>query len=157
MPNNLSPELLSQLFAQQSDDPFLTLVTLSHPDFASDIRLVNNTVNITSNGLLFQAFPMRIVLPRDDGESAREVAIEFDNVALELIDDIRSVTDFINVKLEMVLASIPDAVQISYDELKIHSINYSKSRISARLILDSFLNTEISSEKYTPTNYPGLF
>lgn len=157
MPNNLSPELLAQMFGQQSDDPFLTLVTLSHPDFAADIRLVNNTANIISNGLEFQAFPMRIVLPRDDGESAREVSIEFDNVALELIDDIRAVTDFIDVRLEMVLASLPDAVQMSYDELKIHSINYNKSRISARLILDSFLNTEISSEKYTPTNYPGLF
>lgn len=157
MSNQLSPELIAQLYSQESDDPFLTLLTLSHPSFSQDIRLVNNTENITSNGLEFTAFPMKIVLPRDDGESARDVTIEFDNVALELISEIRTVTDFINVKLEMVLASLPDAVQISFDELKIQSVTYNKTRVSAKLFLDSFLNTEISSEKYTPSNYPGIF
>lgn len=157
MSNQLSPELLAQLYSQESNDPFLTLITLSHPSFPQDIRLVNNTENVTSNGLEFIAFPMKIVLPRDDGETNREVTIEFDNVSLELMTELRTVTTFIDVKLEMVLASIPDAVQMSFEELKIQSINYNKTRVSARLFMDSFLNTEISSEKYTPSNYPGIF
>lgn len=145
------------MFAQQSEDPFLVLLTLSHPSFPSSIYLVNNTENIVSNGNTFLAFPMKIVLPRDDGETTREVNIEFDNVSLELIDELRTVTDFIDVKLEMVLASDPDFVQMSIEELKIQSVSYNKSRVSARLFMDSFLNTELTSEKYSPTNYPGLF
>lgn len=156
MANQLSPELLAQLFKQQSEDPFLILVTLTHDSFDT-IRLVNNTVDIVSNGETFMAFPMRITLPIDDGESNREVAIEFDNVGLDLMTELRSVTDYINVKLETVLASIPDAVQFSFDELKIQSISYNKNKISAKLFLDSFLNTEVTSEKYQPTNFPGLF
>lgn len=154
--NTLTSQLLAQIYSQESGDPFLTLVTLSHGDF-DDIRLVNNTEDIVSNGLTYTAFPMKIGLPKDDGETTREVTIEFDNVALDLISEIRTVTDFINVKLEMVLASIPDAVQISFEELKIQSLTYNKSRVSARLFLDNFLGTELSSEKYTPTNFPGLF
>ena len=156
MPNALSNQLLAQLMSQESTDPFLTLLTLSHADFDT-IRLVNNSEDIVSRGETFIAFPFKIGLPADDGERTREISIEFDNVALELITEIRSVTTEIDVKLEMVLASIPDDVQISFEELKIQSLNYTKQRISARLFLDSFLTTEISSEKYTPLIYPGLF
>jgi len=156
MANTLTPELLAQLYCQESADPFITLITLSHPTF-DDIRLVNNTENITSNGLEYISFPVRLRLPMDDGETNREISIEFDNVSLELIEEIRTVTDPISVKLEMVLASIPDEVQFSFTELNIQSLSYNKTRISARLFMDSFLNTEISSEKYTPLTFPGLF
>lgn len=157
MSNSLSPELIAQLFSQGSDDPFLTLVTLSHTSFAEDIRLVNNSQSITSRGLLFTAFPMRIRLPADDGENQREISLDFDNVSLELINEIRTVTDFINVKIEMILASIPDAVQMEFDELKIQNLTYDKTRISARLFMDDFLQTEVSSERYSPSGYPGIF
>jgi hypothetical protein len=156
MAHNLSPELLAQLYGQNSGDPFLTLLTLSHTSF-SDIRLVNNTADIVSNGLTFTAYPFKLVLPRDDGDTSREINIDFDNVGLELVDIIRTVTDAIDIKLEMVLASIPNEIQMSFQELKIQSIVYNKHRISAKVFLDSFLNTEISSEKYTPSIYPGLF
>ena len=157
MPNALSPELIAQLFAQESDDPFVALVTLSHPSFSDDIRLVNNTVLVQSRGQIFKPFPMRIRFPVDDGETAREFSIDFDNVSLELIAGIRTVTDPIGVKIELVLASRPDVVEIVQDELKIATITYNKNLISAKIILDNFLNTEMTSERYSPTNYPGLF
>lgn len=157
MANTLSPEVIAQLFAQNSNDPFLTLVTLEHSSFSSPIRLVNNTVNITSRGETYQAFPMRIRFPADDGETIRDFQIEFDNVSLMLIEEIRTVTDSIDVTIEMVLASIPDVVQISQTDLKIASLQYNKQRISAKVILDNFLNTEMTSERYGPTNFPGLF
>lgn len=152
----LSVPLLAQLFSHSSDDPFLCLLTLSHPDF-DDIRLVNNTENITSNSLEFSAYPFRITLPPDDGETNRDISIDFDNVGLDLIPLFRSVTDAIDVKIEYVLASLPDDVQLSFEELKIQNMSYTQSSISAKLFLDSFLNTGLSSETYSPTLYPGLF
>jgi hypothetical protein len=156
MSNQLSPALLAQLYAQESDVPFLMLVTLIHPSFTT-IRLVNNSEDIVSNGETFTAFPMRIRLPVDDGETSREVAIEFDNVSRELIDEVRTVTSPIDVKLEMILASNPDDVQVTLDELKMRNVTYNKSVVSARLYLDSFLNVELTSERYSPKLYPGLF
>lgn len=156
MANQLSPELLAQLFAQESVDPFLVLFTLTHADFDT-IRLVNNSETIISRGDTFLAFPISMILPVDDGQTAREVTIDFDNVSLELIDAIRTVTTQIDVKMEMVLASMPDIVQMGIDELKITNISYNKQRISARLFLDTFLSTEMTSEKYDPSNFPGIF
>ena len=156
MSNSISAQLLAQLYAQESNDPFLMLVTISHGSF-STIRLVNNLVNVTSRGNTYTGFPMTVRLPQDDGESNREVQIDFDNVSLELVDELRSVTTPMDVKVEMVLASSPDDVQLSLEELKVRTLTYDKMRISARLVMDSFLNVEMTSEKYTPTNFPGLF
>jgi len=154
--NQLSPALLAQLYAQESDVPFLMLVTLTHPSFTT-VKLVNNSEDIVSNGETFTSFPMRIRLPADDGESTREVSIEFDNVSRELIDELRTVTTPIDVKIEMILASNPDDIQITLDELKMRNVTYNKSIVSARLYLDSFLNVELTSERYSPKLYPGLF
>ncbi len=157
MANALSNELLAQIFAQQSDDPFLTLITLSHASFAEDIRLVNNTKNFTSRGLEFLAFPVKIRFPIDDGESARDFTMDFDNASLEMIEQIRSVTNRIDVKIELVLASLPDVVQIIQDDLVISTLSYSAQKIQAKIVLDSFLNIEVTSERYGPANFPGMF
>lgn len=156
MANQLSPQVLAQIYGQESNDPFLTLVTLSHSSFA-DIRLVNNVDDVVSNGLTYTAFPFKLNLPKDDGESNREMTIEFSNTGLDLITSIRSVTDPINVKIEMVLASLPNSVQLAFNELKTSNISYDRNRVQAKLYMDSFLNSELTSEKYTPTLYPGLF
>ncbi len=155
MSNQLSNELKAQLFAQESDDPFLTLVTLQNPFFVT--RLVNNSSDIISRANAFTAFPMKIRLPVDDGSSQRDFTIDFDNVSLELITNLRSVTSPIGVTIEMVLASIPDVVQMSFDELFVINISYTATRISARIGMDGFLAVEMTSERYAPTNFPGLF
>jgi len=100
---------------------------------------------------------MKIRLPVDDGETVRDFAIEFDNASLELIEEIRSVTSQIGIKLEMILASMPDVVQMEQADLKIITLNYNATKITARVVLDSFLSVELTSEKYNPSNFPGIF
>ena len=79
---NLSTHALNQLFFQESSDPFLMLFTLSHSSFG-DIYLVNNPENIISRGTTFEAFPVSVTLPVDDGESLREVVLTLDNASRE--------------------------------------------------------------------------
>lgn len=157
MSNELTPELKSQMFSQESDDPFLTLLTLSHLETSWAARLVNNSSDIVSNGYTFTAFPMKIKLPVDDGEQARDFTITIDNVSLELIQTLRTVTTAINVKIEMVLASMPNVVQLSFDDLQIRTIAYDAKQITAKIVLDNFLTVGMTSERYNPTNFPGLF
>lgn len=155
MSNELSNELKAQIFAQQSADPYLTLVTMSGPGFI--YRLVNNSKDVVSNGHTFTAFPMKVRTPVDDGESAREFQIDFDNASLQLIVALRSVTSPIDCQIDMILASMPNVIQASMTELLIKSISYSKDKISAKIILDNFLSVAMTSENYTPLNFPGMF
>jgi len=152
----LSNNVLFELFEQTSSNPFLTLITLSHASFAT-LRIVNNSENIISRGDTFLSFPVKITLPTDDGTSEREVQLEMDNAGLDLITEIRSVTTPIDVKLEMILASTPDTVEIAIEELKIRNITYNARSIRGNLYFVDFLNTEMTSEKYTPILFPGIF
>lgn len=156
---SLTPELIAQLFAQDSGDPFLTLLTLNHPSYVEPIRLVNNTEAIVSRGNTFQPFSFNFTLPKDDGETIKEITIDFDNVSLELIQIIRSTvgSSNITVKLEMILASLPNVVQSEIEELEILSVNYNRFIVSCKLGLGDFLNVQLTSEKYTPKNFRGLF
>lgn len=153
---SLSNELLNELYASESSDPFIMLLTLGHESFGT-VRLVNDNRDTISRGNTYYAFPMEVTLPSDDGESASEVDIKLDNVTRELIDELRSVTTPINVTVEMVLASNPDYVQISLEEFKLKNISYNSKTIQGKLYLDGFLNIAMTSEKYGPTNFPGLF
>lgn len=155
MSNELSTELKAQIFAQESADPFLTLITLNGPNFV--YRLANNTKDIISNGQTFFAFPMKVRMPSDDGEAVRDFQIEFDNASLLLIAALRTVTDPIECQIDMVLASMPDVVQITVTDLLIRSIAYDDKKITARIVLDNFLTVGVTSERYTPIAYPGMF
>jgi hypothetical protein len=155
--NNLSNELLAQMFAQESGDPFLTLVTISHPDDPQVFRFVTNSENIISRGEEYISFPMRITMPKDDGETVRSAQLELDNVSLLLMPILRTMTTPFDCKIEMVLASDLDNVEIEITDLKLRGISYDSRVIRATLSLDDFLSTEMTSEKYDPVNYPGLF
>lgn len=157
MSNELSNALKAQLFSNESTDPFLQLVTLEHEDFLNPIYLVDNNEQIISNGKTFIPFPMKIILPQDDAETDKQVRISFDNVSRLLVDELRSITTPISVKIEMVLASNPNIVEMVLDELQLRNITMTLQRVEGTLVLDDFLRTELSSEKYTPTNFPGLF
>jgi hypothetical protein len=83
--------------------------------------------------------------------------MSFDNVGLELIEDLRSITSPVTVTLELILASLPDNVEIEIGELKLQTITYDQQRITGQLYLDDFLNTELTSERYSPSLFPGIF
>jgi len=153
--NELTAELKAQIFAQQSGDPYLTLVTLSGPNFT--YRLVNNTVDIVSNGQTFQAFPMRVRLPTDDGESSRDFQLEFDNASLLLVVALRSITEPFNCQIDMILASMPDVIQSSVSDLLVRVVSYDGKKVIARIVLDNFLASAAPSERYTPSTFPGMF
>ncbi len=155
MSNEISDALKAQLFAQDSTDPFLTLVTLTNPTFTA--RLVNNSSDIVSNGFTYTAFPMNINTPTDDGDSVRDFTVEFDNVSVDLIANLRSVIGDIGVKFEFILASMPNVIQITYDDLVVRAITYNNKRISAKIVMDNFLAVAMTSERYTPSNFPGMF
>lgn len=157
MPTQIPQKLLNELMKQESGEVLLTLLTLNHPSFAEPVRIVNDTSDIVSRGILFKAFPFKVVLAPDDGQSKREINIVLDNVSLELIGFFRSVTDRIPANVELIMASLPDEVQMGFDDLAVTNINYNSETISAVLGMDDFLNTEVPSESYTPSLYPGLF
>lgn len=157
MSRELTDELLEQMLSQQSNDPLLTLVTISHSSIGTPYRFVNNTENIISRGNTFNAFSFIVGLPNDDGEVQKQVTIQIDNTTLELITALRSITEPLTADVEYILASDPDTVQFSIEDLEVRAMTYNQSVINLTLSLDDIMNTPLTSESYDPATYRGLF
>jgi hypothetical protein len=153
----LSDKLKKQLYDPVQDDPLLFLVEMTHTGWANPVYYVNNNEDIISNGKTYKAMAFELTLPQDDGETLPRIVLEIDNVSLDIIEQIRSVTNPIDVNLIGVLASNPDYVELDYSELSITSITYDAQKISGELIFVDFLNQRIPGNTYSPVTHPGLF
>jgi hypothetical protein len=155
MSRTITTNLFNQITNQINDDPLLLIIRVfESPD---TVYLVNNTEDITSNLQVYQAFPVKVTLADDDGDSQAQVQVEFDNVSLELLDEIRSIITPIPCEIDLVLASDPDTIEIALRDLLIRDITYNAQTIKGTLTADDFLNSRFPADTYTPTDYPGIF
>lgn len=155
MSRQLSIDAFDQVTNEVSDIPLLTLLRL---DTGSEIvYLANNTEEVVSNGNTYIPFYFELVLPKDDGESKSSAQIQFDNVSLDLIDEIRSTTTPLACEIDIVLASNPDFIEISLRDLLIRNIKYDRFKINADLIVDDLLNSKFPADTYNPQEFPGMF
>jgi hypothetical protein len=152
-----SNKLLEAALSENTSEVFLILLTFNHETFDKPIYMVNNVEDIISRGNSFMAFPFNLSLPLDDGDSLPAVSIQCENASLELIDELRKLTSPLSVTLEMILASSPDYVETSIDDMRVAAIQYDKQNLTLTATVDDLLNTSFPKERYLPSNFAGLF
>lgn len=153
---SLSINAEGQIRSRDKDQAVLLLVTISPSGF-DPVRVVNNTVNITSRGNVFTALPLEIKITPDDGESLQKVTLTLDNINLDLINWIRTLTYPIPVVLETIFSGNTDIVEQSISDLIIKHIEYDSYQIKATLLADDDFNQKIPSDTYNSLEFPGLF
>lgn len=150
----LSTNARAALYASQSDEVWLQLLTIEHDDIGIPIRLVANTEDIVSDGNTFTAFPFELAIPATAQES---VELIVDNVTRELIEEVRAIDTPLDITLEIVLASDPDTVEAGPFVFQSRSVEYDVSRMRFTLAYEPILNEPFPAYDYTPIDYPGLF
>ncbi len=153
----LTNGFVESAFQQDTEDVFLVLLTITHDDLTTPIRVVNNNEDITSRGDLFVAFPFEIILPDSKNDSSPRSRLVIDNVTAEIATAIRSITSAPLAAIELIMASDPDTVEKSYTVFRLHNVQWTAMQMSAELIIE-FLETEpYPALKFTPNYFPGLF
>jgi hypothetical protein len=152
-----SQKLIQAVLAPNTGEVFLFLLTFNHPSFRLPIHLVNNLENISSRGVEYQAFPLELTLPADDGDSLPTIEITCQNASLELIDEVRSITGPMSLKLEFILASQPDIVEFSIQDMRVATVQYDKDVLKMSCTVDDLLSTSFPAHRYLPSNFAGLF
>jgi len=150
----ISSNARAALYAAQSDEVWLQLLTIDHDDMVAPIRLVSNTEDVVSNGETFTAFPFELAIPATAQES---VELIVDNVTRELIDEVRSIDTPFGLTLEIVVASAPDTVEAGPFEFQSRAVEYDVQRLRFTLAYEPILNEPFPAYDYTPIDYPGLF
>lgn len=156
MPRSLSSTAIASANAQQTDEVWLVLLTIAHASLATPIRVVNNNESIVSRGQTYQWFPFEIELPGEDVDSPSRARLRIDNVDRTIVNTIRSISTPPTVTLEVVLASAPDVVEVSFSGLSLREVDYDAMSVTGELVFESIF-TEPVTLTMTPARFPGLF
>ena len=155
--SGITTEMLDSVFAAETDDVFLVLLTLEHPDLTDSIRLVHNKEDIESRSNTYTRFAFRPKFPDNVEGRAPTAQVEMDNVSLEIIREIRQIDTAPTVKLEIIRAADPDVVEMEWPEFYLRNIQWDVATIRGTLTLDNVVQEPFPAIAFTPAYFPGLF
>lgn len=159
MARTLSSTALAALLAQQTNKVFLTLLDISHSEFASTFHFVDNPVSITSNSTTYEPFPFTLTLPEDTAERAPVARLVVGNVTREIMDEVRSVNgnERIRVDFHVIMTDEPDTYIATFSNYELHNIVFDALTVQGELILGDFLSEPFPPDRFTPNLFSALF
>lgn len=151
-----STRALAGQFAQQTDEVFLVLLTMTHPSLAVPIRVVNNNEDVVSRGNNYIALGFEVSLPGEEPDRPTLASLKIDNVDRTVIVALRQILTPPLVTLEVVLAGTPSTVEASFTGLILRNVIYDEATITGELAFEQIL-VEPVSISIVPARFPGLF
>lgn len=156
MSRSLSSIARQALFAQETGEVFIVLLTIDHPQLSTPIRVCSDAVQCMSRGNVFVAFPFDIVLP-NDSDAPPQASLQIDNVSQEIAASIRSIGTPPSVTIEVVRASAPDTVEASLPAFQLTNVRYDTLLVQGDLVTEDLTSEPFPADMFTPSNFPGLF
>lgn len=157
MPRVLSPTAAQAIVARETEQVFLCLLELSHPDITT-IRIANNTEAVVRTDGTFQPYPFEVVLPDDSDAGVAPVQLRVDNIDRSVTRALRNLSGVPRCKLRVVLASNPNVDEIGPFDFRVTDFAYDAMTITATIGPDTdLLNTQVPAQSYVPSTSPGLF
>ena len=157
MSRNLSTDALKAIYAQETGEAFLILLTLDHDTLAQPLRVSSDAVNTDSRGDTYVAFPFELVLPDDRENTAPRARLVIDNVSREVLSAIKTLNTAPTVKMEIIRSSAPDVVEAVFPDFKLTNIKYNALTIKGDLTLEDFTAEPYPSTIFSPSTFPALF
>lgn len=167
MSRSLSSGMIAALNAQETDECPIALLTITHDDLAQPILLSSDpTTRISDDPVVYQTssrgsdflfLPFDFTLPDDRSDAPPRVVLEIDNIGRDLVSLLRSVSTPASVKMEIVLASSLDDVEIELPVLQMADADIGEQAIRIELVVDALINEPFPSSLFTPGAFPGLF
>ncbi|NAZ37142.1 DUF1833 family protein [Rubellimicrobium sp. CFH 75288] len=155
MSRSLSPTASASLYAAGTDQVWLCLLTIEHPDLPAPLRFVNNPVSVQSRGMTFVAYPFEIEFPGQGEDGPTEARVAIDNADRSVLLALRELEGPLSVTVEVVLASSLDTVEVSIPGLSLREVDWDEKRVRGALRVEDLLSEPLSLQM-TPARLPGL-
>lgn len=155
MPRSLSALAVASQNAQETGEVWLVLLTIT-AEGMQPLRVVNNNQDVVSGGNTFIAFPFEIELPSEEPDSPSGARLRIDNVDKRIVEAIRSISSPPSVTLQVVLASQPNTIELSFEGLTLRGVTYDADSVRGDLVFEA-IYTEPITLSIIPTRFPGLF
>lgn len=157
MSHALSNPAVASLMAPETAKVWLNLLTVSHDDWGSPYRFVDNLGDVVSNGNTFTAYPFQLSIPAESAGELPRVELMIDNTEQLLIAAIESLPSPPTVALEIVLADTPDTVERGPWTFTVREVAYRAEDIRIELSYEPLTAEPFPTLRFTPTKFAGLF
>lgn len=157
MSYDLSNPAVASLMAASTSKVWLHLLTISHDDWVTTYRLVDNTENITSRGNVYTAYAFQAVIPAEMADELPRVELAIDNVGQLLIAAIETLQSSPTITLEVILADTPDTVERGPWTFSVRQVKYREQDVKIELSYEPLSTEPFPALRYTPTKFEGLF
>lgn len=136
------------------------LVTLYHPDISGDdkVRIVADTQDVTSNGYIFTAFPVKITLPNDIENQVPRASVSIGNIGKDLMYWIIASNggEGATVRFDQIMRSAPNTIEWTIT-MELFNVKATNFEISGELGYPNLFGKPAIRKQYRPFNAPGLF
>jgi hypothetical protein len=168
MARSLSLNFREAINAAQSGEVPIWLVTMDHDDLVGEtIRMSSDpteriteiplTYGTVSGSFVFLFTGMSVQLPDESADAAPRSTLVMSNVSRDAITLVRSVVTPARCKIELVLSSDPDFVEVSSPWLDVLDARVSAQNITVDLGLNSMITQSDPGDSFDPAGFPGLF
>lgn len=163
----LSDTFKKAMFDQETGEIPVMLLTITHPDLGTTWLLSTDNKDLldfeqqlrgtVSRGLNFQFLPMDISLPEEGDDAGNVIQIKVDNVSRLLTPLVKAVVTPANVTIEVVLASAPDDVEVSFPDFQLATSEGDDGSVTLSLTVDVMASEPYPADNFTPSAFPGLW
>lgn len=165
MARTVSLNMRQAMFSQETSQVPILLLTISHADitdgpfrFSSDptVRITDAPLYGTlSRGLPFYFLPFSAILPDDKDEAPPQARLVLDNIDREIIALLRRTSTPAQVRMELVLSSTPNNVEVEFPELDLVGAEYDAASVTLSLQIESLMSEPYPAGKFDLT-FPSL-
>jgi hypothetical protein len=160
----LSSTALQAMFAEETGQAYLVLITISHPKLALPLTLTSDAVATVSNSgvvggpnITFIPCPFQFSIPDDQSDQLPVANLSLDNIDLAVINAVRSLGNVpATVLMQVVMASTPNTIEAQWT-MTMRNVEYDAFTVSADLRFDELLDEPFPGDLVTPATLPGVF
>jgi len=163
----ISLNLRQEMFAQESGEVLIFLLTISHASLTTPIRLTTDPTErkstdplvyrTMSRGEEFLYAGVDITIPDEQDRSPPASKLTVENVTRGLVPLARSIATPPSIKIEVVAASDLDTVEMTWPALDMSNLQYDAGQLVFDLTMDSLVTEPYPSGSFNPASFRGLF
>lgn len=159
MPNTqVTLGALQAMMAEHTDVVFLHALTIDHPLLEDGpLRFVDNPEPVERSAGTFEPAYFNLTLPADDEERLPQVRLVIDNVARELMAEIRKAATSPTCTLEVIASTDWEVAQYGPLDFTFKSVEYDVMEIQITMGFHEILNRNYPALFFLPHNAPGLW
>jgi hypothetical protein len=155
-------------YGSETDQDFLYLVTIDHPNLPDGLTLrfwcgtEDNREDLVSNGQTYLAYPFQIAFPDQQQDQPPQSKVVISAVTdpndedTDIVAILRGLPSPPTIGLSCVLKSQPDVIENEAPDMIVTQCDYDLLQITGDLAYERVLQEPFPADSYSPAHYPAV-